>query len=613
MITRKKKFILSFILLILVGLIYVLFPSSVIDGGHYGFCQCSDAAHFRQTKSLADTGKADMAHTFQLLPGDTAFVDGRQYPNKPIGTSLSAVPFYYLGEQIADFYIAKNNNILDAKLNADKIIALNSKEDSPDHAPVVAWSFSVKDSSLSRIGLALSYTSLEKKPAYSLIIKIVPDHNGYPDPTKVIGEPQSITAGQIVLGLGKYTPVPYQAELEPDRTYWLVVQVEENYLDYADHDLIHYLITAGRESPEDYGLKKNDFNSDWESLDLAPFMVLESDNHVVPTLGAKNFRELPFEIYTTELLSLVAAVFSVFLVFLILHQVFRLSFSASWLSALIMALGTEVWRYSSFLYVHDLSLFLCLLSLYLALMIGIVGKKKRRWYLAAGLVAGYAILVDYTNFIVVLGLVIYLFSNLLVLKKFRRGMLNMLFYILGMTPFGAGIAIYQAIAFGSPLASSYKYYPDPIFLPRQDWFSVPHWKNILIMFFGFFAKRQSMDGILVAVPIIVLGMVGLFIWWRRDRLSAILIAGLILAILIFGSFFMYVSGGGTYDYRYLLTPVALLFLPLGFFIDRFICNRLARSWNLAVHAIFWILAVATIYWNITHMEYLDIFSRYLFK
>lgn len=597
--SRAGKTIFSIIILAVVGLVYALIPARDREGS-FTFDSCNDAVLFRETKALADYARPDMSNIFQFLPGDTSFFKDRAYPNKPIGVSVTAVPFYQLAKLVSIPYIEKDNRVLDAKLNADKIIALNSKEDSPDHAPVVAWSFSVKDSSLSRIGLALSYTSLEKKPAYSLIIKIVPDHNGYPDPTKVIGEPQSITAGQIVLGLGKYTPVPYQAELEPDRTYWLVVQAEESYQNYAEH----YLITAGREHSQDYGWYQKALDDEWQPLERAPFMILESDRVVTPTVGAMEYRQLSWQIYAVTWLSLLAAVFSVWLIFQILHQVFRLSFSASWLSALVFAFGTLVWRYSSFLYVHNLALCLVLLTLYLTWH-GLDHKKSWLWYFWPGLAAGYSIFVDYTNLFVVAGIGIYLIVITIRSRVFKWGLARLLGYILGCIPSCLAIAWYQWSAFGSPLATSYRYYPDfPLFLARSDWFRTPYWHNVWEMFFGRLGIER-MDGVVVAVPVILLGLVGLVIWYRRQRGNALLALGIEIVLLGFASFLLMVFGGGTFDYRYLLTAVGLFFLPLGFFVDQFVCHRPARGWNLLFHLAFWLMVAWTISLNIFYTLGLD--------
>lgn len=590
--SRTQKTIFSIIILVVVGLTYFFIPARDREG-NFTFDSCNDAVLFRETKALADYGRPDMSQTFQFLPGDTSFVDGRQYPNKPVGTSLMAVPFYYLGEFIARLQVPRQNHILDAKLNADKLLPLTAKPGMADATPVAAWPFSVKDSSLNSVGLAITYTSLEKKPLYSLEVKIVFDNDGRPDQERVVGSPHLVSAGEVVLGLGKYTPIPYQAELQPDQQYWLVVQAEADSLKHDEY----YLLTVGQESPDQYGLQKKMFGAEWEPLERAPFMVLESDPVVTPTTDALEYAELPYEIYATTFLSLLAAVFSVWLVFQILHQIFRLSFSASWLSALIFGFGTLIWRYSSFLFVHNLALCLVLLTLYLT-WYGLWRKKGWLWYLWPGLAAGYSVFVDYTNLFVVAGIGIYL-----IIISFRslvpkEGLARLGGYVLGGVPSALAIAWYQWSAFGSPLATSYRYYPDfPLFLARSDWFKAPYWNNLWEMFFGRLGIER-MDGLFVAVPVVLLSLAGLVVWYRRQRGSALLILGIEIILLGFASFLLMVFGGGTKDYRYLLTAAGLFFLPLGFFIDQYICNRLARGWNLLLHIIFWFMAAGTIYLNI---------------
>ncbi|MGH9084969.1 MAG: hypothetical protein ACRDYW_05915 [Acidimicrobiales bacterium] len=253
---------------------------------------------------------------------------------------------------------------------------------------------------------------------------------------------------------------------------------------------------------------------------------------------------------------------AVALVLLMAKAARRMGEQAALVGAAGVAFGTLVLPYSAQLYGHLLGSALG----FGAWRLLWVGAPTVRRTLAAGLLAGLAVTVEYQLAVVVLVLV-----GWILIRHPRR----ILPFAIGGLPAAAALAAYQWALLGSPFSSSYSQKPaheeaSPVVT------GIPDPIQALEILFG-------SRGVLLFTPIVACGIWGLVRLAREDRGAR---DEAIVGLVVFGGFFLLQAGwpnpwGGEMPGPRYLIP-ALPFLALG----------IARAWTGAPRLVAALLAVS---------------------
>ncbi|MCL5256410.1 MAG: polysaccharide deacetylase family protein [Chloroflexi bacterium] len=238
-------------------------------------------------------------------------------------------------------------------------------------------------------------------------------------------------------------------------------------------------------------------------------------------------------------------------------------------AALLVGLGTLLWKYSTLFYNHALSAALVTGAAYLA--IRWAGSRRLSRFPAllfcSGLLLGYAVLVDYINVLLFIPFGLYILLQRAKLQHWETA-------IAGALPALATLVAYNWLNFGSPLATSYTYqYHFEWARALSTTYTTPIVEGLRFFLFG-------QNGIFAVSPILLLSLAGLAIVARRKwrELSLILIGFLILLGVL--SMHRTYSGGGSEDTRYILSIIPLLGAGLGVIFERVLSVR-SRYWRVA--------------------------------
>jgi hypothetical protein len=199
---------------------------------------------------------------------------------------------------------------------------------------------------------------------------------------------------------------------------------------------------------------------------------------------------------------------------------------------------------------------------------------SRAW-LGAGAAAGAAFAFEYQAAIAAALVFCYLAA------RTRSGRAAVL-YAAGAAPFVAGLAVYNAEAFGSPLHFSYRYESATFEQQHTGFFglSVPSFHSLAHTLFG---KR----GLFVVSPVLLLAVAGLVLLWRRGlRAEAATAGAIVVAFVLLAAGYFDPYGGLSPGPRY-FAP-ALPFLALGL-------PEAYRRWPLPTAGLAGVSLLATLY------------------
>ncbi len=240
--------------------------------------------------------------------------------------------------------------------------------------------------------------------------------------------------------------------------------------------------------------------------------------------------------------------------------------TAAALPAIALALCTPHRTYSSSLWSHAPSAFFDVLAVWLALRVieegSLEGRRARRLLVLLGIACGYGVVVDYSA--AVSGAVVCLAAAAPALGKGP----SLVARARAMWPLAAGLLagvlpglVYSTAAFGSPLATPYRYHVGWE-VTRQ--LTTMYGGPFLEGFTGLLFRPEA--GLLLYSPILALAFWAAPSMWSRigaRRAGATLLPG--LAMLLLTAKHATWHGGAAHDARYLMVVMPLFCLPLGFF------------------------------------------------
>ena len=262
----------------------------------------------------------------------------------------------------------------------------------------------------------------------------------------------------------------------------------------------------------------------------------------------------PFEEWTSNLLAALAGTVTVVLVFLTAREL-GAAMAPSIFVAAAVGLGSMVWRYATVLFAHSVSAALVMAAVYLT--VRAFRRDGRREIAWLGIVAGVAVAADYSNALLMAGVVI-----ALVVGRAGRGARAVgrdlaTIAASALIPI-ALLAVYQWKAFGSPLQTSYQYKELGRFAFSRDPFeaySAPL-TNLWPLLF------QPRWGVVAWCPLILLAPVGLWFVARRSRPAALLLVLASLPLFVLIAKFLTPEGGATHDARYVTPALAPLIVSI---------------------------------------------------
>lgn len=246
---------------------------------------------------------------------------------------------------------------------------------------------------------------------------------------------------------------------------------------------------------------------------------------------------------------------------------------AAALSAMLFfALGTTHWKYSAVLYSHALSAFLVILSLSLVLWLVERESAGWPWYLLLGFVLGMAVVVEYSNVLVVIGAGLFWLWRAWP-RAARHPLTTVLPWVLGGLLPAAFLTWYNTVNFGGPFTLSYAYavnYPWAGELATT--FSYPLVAGLRALMWwgeggGWCGGPPCLNqGIFLLSPVLFLALPGAILFLRRRPAAFVLLVGLFLVYLFLFARH-HTSHGFTGDGRYLTPFLGLLVPAMGYTLD----------------------------------------------
>jgi hypothetical protein len=255
----------------------------------------------------------------------------------------------------------------------------------------------------------------------------------------------------------------------------------------------------------------------------------------------------------------------------------RMGAGAGWSVALglIYGLGTNARAFASLFFSHQFTA--CLIFSAYALLFRVRrGELDDRWTIFAGFLLGYAIVTEDPALIALIVLGVY------VLSAHGRGRRLLGLLALGVAPAALIYMVYNAVAFGSPLALGYSHLAGPDVFQQgqaQGVFGVtyPHLEAIWQTTFG------PYRGLFLLSPVLLLAIPGLVLLYRRSgwRADALVCAAIGLGFFLFNWSYFAWDGGYSMGPRHLLPAVPFLVLPLA----ELVRPERARGWRLMTGAL----------------------------
>jgi len=283
------------------------------------------------------------------------------------------------------------------------------------------------------------------------------------------------------------------------------------------------------------------------------------------------------------MLPVITGAAAVVILYLVLRS-YEIGQGAALATSLASAFGTTLWKYGSVMFSHAPSALLIMGGVALAIRIGREGRIRPLLGLALGFVLGLSVVVEYSNTIFVVVVLIYITAT--VGRRVIRGRGEWIgggALAVGMVlPIGF-LLYYNTINFGGPFFTSYKYAINyPWAASFGTTFDVPLWKGLPgILWYGLDLADQENQGILLLMPVLLIGAAGVWAYLRRSVREAIFVLGLFLIyLLLFAKHHTF--SGFTADTRYLTPFLGLWFIPISFALETVFTLRVGIAKAIAL-------------------------------
>jgi hypothetical protein len=252
---------------------------------------------------------------------------------------------------------------------------------------------------------------------------------------------------------------------------------------------------------------------------------------------------------------------------------------AATLGSYAFIFASPAFAYAVTLYQHHVSTFLILASIYLLMISDSLWSAAILWFLFAASVP-----VDYPNLILMLPIAVSALGKIILVKtnvlscQIRVKMFNVLTVLSGIIPL-LFFLWFNQMSFGNPLQLSGT-------VPRvkevgitgnnvQNQFTAGEENKTAV---GFFQTRNLINGLYIHLfspdrgtvnytPVMLFGIIGLIILYRRRNPYLPLIAGVILANLLLYSMWGDPWGGWAFGSRYMIPAYAMLAIGLSLALD----------------------------------------------
>lgn len=233
------------------------------------------------------------------------------------------------------------------------------------------------------------------------------------------------------------------------------------------------------------------------------------------------------------------------------------------LFTVVYALGTIAFSNAELFMSHQLTAVLLFTSFYCAWQVE-RGAWSLRGYALAGLSAGAAVVCEYTSVLGVLCVAAYVVAARW--KKWGELAKAAGLVVVSSAPLLLFLGWYHQAAFGSPLASGYKFLNDAQYMHwHQGGFlgiKLPYWEGFAHSFFS------PLRGLFAISPVLAVSFFGLRAVKERDRALFVLLVALLASHTYFTSSFDHTSWGWTVGPRHLTGLLPFLFLPIALAWER---------------------------------------------
>ncbi|MFN2376692.1 MAG: hypothetical protein ABR538_09150 [Candidatus Binatia bacterium] len=229
------------------------------------------------------------------------------------------------------------------------------------------------------------------------------------------------------------------------------------------------------------------------------------------------------------------------------------------LAALAFAFCTMAWPFSTFLFKHNIIAVFLVASVYAVENAGRAGRRRAGAMHAAGLLAGFSAITNYT---------MVAFVPMVALFALARGrsLNDLVWFAAGLVWPLLAIGFYNQVCFGTPVATNYSY-QSAMFMTDNRFlgvFAVPRGDVLVLLLFSPFR------GLFFTSPVLLAAVAALFVLKDRSGMRpwVVLIAAVGGFLLLVNASFNGWDGGWTAVPRYLAPAMGLLALPLAFAFDR---------------------------------------------